>query len=158
MGEDDQMDNERIKDRFRDAGCRVVDFDDGYFEVVRQPFPAASLVRANPYFVEFNTLVWARPSGFFGRTKSRRDRLLNRMNQVTQVAKVTCDQSSIDTVQGGWRIQAMARFVTGRIESDYETEAIDHWVNLWLQDIANLILDDTGFDIVVMLRDQPEGP
>ncbi|MGB6219399.1 hypothetical protein [Haloferula sp.] len=156
MSEDDQIDNEGIKQRFRDAGCRVTDFDDGYFEVIRQPFPAASLVRANPYFVEFNTLVWARPSGFFARTRSRRDSLLNQMNQVTKVAKVTCDQSSIDSDEGGWRVQAMARFVTGRIESDYETEAIDHWVNLWLQDIANLILEDTGFEIVAILKDQPE--
>ncbi|MBB5349781.1 hypothetical protein HNR46_000002 [Haloferula luteola] len=78
------------------------------------------------------------------------------MNHVTKIAKVTCDQSTIDAEEGGWRVQAMARFVTGRIESEYETEAIDHWVNLWLQDIANLILEDTGFEIVAMLKDQPE--
>lgn len=56
MDETDQINNEAIKQRFRDLGCRVTDFDDGYFEVVRQPFPAASLVRATPYFVEFTTL------------------------------------------------------------------------------------------------------
>lgn len=153
MAEGNQIDNEIIKQRFWDAGCRVTDFDDGYFEIIRQPFPAASLVRANAYFVEFNTLLWARPSGFFGKTRSKRDGLLNQMNQVTKVAKVTCDQQSIDAGAGGWRIQAMARFVTGRVGSDYETETIDHWVNLWLQDIANLVLEDTAFEIIAMLKE-----
>jgi len=156
MDETDQINNEAIKQRFRDVGCRVTDFDDGYFEVVRQPFPAASLVRATPYFVEFTTLMWARPSGLFGRMVSKRNSLLNRMNHVTKVAKVTCDQSAIDGDEGGWRIHALARFVTGRIESEYESEAIDHWVTLWLQDLANLILEDTGFEVVAMLKDQPE--
>lgn len=154
MDASDPIDNERIKQRFRDAGCRVTDFDDGYFEVFRQPFPAASLVRANPYFVEFNTMMLARPSGFFGRMRSRRDGLLNRMNQVTKVSKVTCDQSSIGTDEGGWRMQVLARFVTGRIESDYETEVVDRWLDLWLQDIASLILEDAGFEIVAMLKDR----
>jgi hypothetical protein len=154
MNEADPINNELIKQRFREAGCRVTDSEDGYFEVIRQPFPAASLVRATPYFLEFNTILWARPQGLLGSMMSKRNSLLNRMNQVTKVAKVTCDQVSISGNEGGWRIHVLARFVTGRIESEYETESIDHWVNLWLQDLANLILEDTGFEVVALLKDR----
>jgi len=156
MDETDQIYNEVVKQRFRDVGCRVTDCDDGYFEVARQSFPASFLVRATPYFVEFTTIMLARPRGLFGRMMSKRNTLLNRMNQVTKVAKVTCDQSAIDGNESGWRIHTLARFVTGRIESEYDSELIDHWVNLWLQDLANLILEDTGFEVVAMLKDQPE--
>ena len=154
MDTPDQFDLEAIKQKFRDVGCRVTEFENGYFEVIRQQFPVASLVQANAYFIEINTLLWARPRGFFGRLRSKRNFLLNKMNQGTKVAKVICDGDSILAEEGGWRIRASVRFVTGRVESSYETQAIDHWVNLWLQDIANLVLEDTDFEIVAMLKNQ----
>lgn len=141
-----------LRQQFRDIGCRVRDIEDDCFEIVRQTLPVASLVRAHACFIEFNTLIWARPRGIFGKRQSKRDRLLNRLNQVAKVAKITYDFDCLDVGDGGWRLQVSTRFVTGRFEPGYATEAIDHWTTLWLQDIANLILENEDFEVVAVFK------
>jgi hypothetical protein len=147
---------EKIKEQFRGIGCTVADFSETHFEVVSQQFPAACLVYANPYFLEINTLLWARPKNPWPRFRSKRDSLLNEANQIANLAKLTCDAISFPREEGGWRLQATARIVTGRVGSEYATESVEHWLTLFLQDIANVILLDHGFELVAMMKDEEE--
>jgi hypothetical protein len=80
--------------------------------------------------------------------------LLNEANQVTNLAKLTCDATSIPRDEGGWRLQATARIVTGRVGSEYAPESLEHWLTLFLQDIANVILLKRGFEMVAMMKNK----
>ena len=52
-------------------------------------------------------------------------------------------------------LQATARMVPG-VGDQYETEAIKNWTNLWLQDIANVVLIEGNFEIVAMMKKNGE--
>ena len=144
---------ETVKATFRDSGCIVTDFSETHFEIVSEEFPAACLVYANPYFLEINTLLWARPQNFLGRLKSKRNSLLNDANMITNVGKLTSDMDSYSRDEGGWRIQMMARLVTGQSEPDFQASAVKNLITLILQDVANVVTLNSDFEIVAMIKD-----
>jgi hypothetical protein len=145
-----------IKQQFRDIGCRVKDFSETHFEIVHDQFPAATLINPTGYYLEYATILWARPGGFLQRGRSLRDGLLNEANLKTHVAKLTCDAPKIDGNAGGWQLQATARMVTGTVTEEYQTETIKNWTNLWLQDIANIVLIEGSFEIVAIMKKNEE--
>lgn len=147
---------ETVKQQFRDIGCRVKDFSDSHFEIVHEQFPAASLINPTAYYLEYATILWARPGGFLQRGRSLRDSLLNEANLKTHVAKLTCDSEKIDGDAKGWQLQATARMVSGTVTEEYQTEHIKNWTSLWLQDIANVVLIQGNFEVVAMMRKNDE--
>jgi len=147
---------EAVKQQFRDIDCRVKDVSDTHFEIVHDQFPAATLINPTAYYVEYATLMWARPNGFFQRFRSLRDALLNEANKKAHITKITCDTNSYDREVGGWRLQATARMVTGTVTEEYRTEAIKNWTNLWLQDLAQIVLIEGNFQIVALMKKSKE--
>lgn len=87
---------EIMKQQFRDIDCRVTDFSDTHFEIVHPQFPAATLINPTSYYLEYATLLWARPGGFLQRSRSLRDGFLNEANQKIHIAKLICDSSRVD--------------------------------------------------------------
>lgn len=147
-----------MKKQFRDIGCRVEDFCKTHFEIVHDQFPAATLINPTTYYLEYATVLCARPGGFLKRGRALRDSLLNELNLTTHLAKITCDPRKIDADTRGWHLQAIARMVTGKVTQTYETESIKNWTNLWLQDIANVVLAEVSFEIVAMLKEPNASP
>jgi hypothetical protein len=143
---------ETIKQQFRDIDCRVTDFSDTHFEIVHAQFPAATLINPTPYYLEYTTILWARPGGYLQRLRFIRDGFLNEANQMAHLVKFTCDYRKIDREAGGWEIQALARMVPGTFAEEYNTDAIKNWTHLWLQDLAKVVLLEGNFEIIAMMK------
>jgi hypothetical protein len=54
---------EKLKSRFRAAGCGVTDINSATFEVVSDDFPVRTHVEANPYYFQLGASILAKPSG-----------------------------------------------------------------------------------------------
>jgi hypothetical protein len=116
--------------------------------------PVATHVYATPYFLQLSNVVVARPKGFPFRTRTRLYAFLNRANNNAKVAKFTLDGQKANPDLGGWLVIAGVKFVRGTIGGEWDKEALNNCLNLWLQDIAEFILLPAPFGFDTIMRER----
>src|SRR5690349_13149866 len=102
--------------KFRAVGCTEVTVTDGHVEIVPPGFPVRTMVEANSFFLQFSTVLFARPQRFLARCRLKRDALLNQANRTAHLARFTCDDEKVDRESGCWNIIASTRFVSGSVD------------------------------------------
>jgi hypothetical protein len=108
------------------------------------------------YFLQFSTVVIARPKGFPFLTRTKLHGFLNQANSGAKVAKFTLEGSKPNSDFGGWMIMASARFVRGVTDVEWNPSALNNCLLLWLQDIAEFMLLPAQFGFETMKREQPQ--
>jgi hypothetical protein len=143
---------EGLKSRFRAAGYTVTGIDDLSFEIVGSDFPLQTHVSVNPYYLQLATFIFAAPQGFLPGRKSRIHEYLSTINTRAKLAKFTLETDRPDAPQGVWPIFASVKFVTGVAGGDYDADALENLVLLWLQDIAELVASPLGCELRTMMK------
>ena len=144
---------ETLKERFRATGCTVTDLSDSTFEIIGwDTFPLRTHVSVNPYFLELGTLITAVTQGFLPNRISKILAFLNAINCKANLVKFTIDAEKPDAEAGGWFVMASVRFVTGVAGGDFDADAVKNLINLWFQDIAEVIRAESPFEIRAMLK------
>jgi hypothetical protein len=142
-----------LKERFRAAGCAVIDLDGATFEIVGSDFPLRTHVSVNPYYVQLGTYIFASPQGFLPGRKSKLHEYLSDINRNAKLAKFTLERDAPPTPKGVWPIFASVKLVTGVAGGDYDASALKNLVLLWFQDIAELIASPGGFELHTMVKE-----
>ena len=144
-----------LKWAFRELDCAVTDLNEESFEISHKEYPIATHVYPTVYFLQFSTVLIARPKGFPLRTRTKLYAFLNQANTSAKVGKFTLEGDKPNSDFGGWMIMASARFVRGVTGSDWDPSALNNCVKLWLQDIAEFMLLPAPFGFVTMNREKP---
>jgi len=138
----------RIMSQFRTAGCEIKELEEN-FEIVPASFPVKTHIYANSHFIQFSTFFYLRPKKFVGRFKCARDAFINEANGKTHLAKLSCDETKFESV---WSISCQWKATSGVSEYAYPDEAIEHFITLWLQDIAFVVQNDDSYEVIAMLQ------
>jgi hypothetical protein len=157
--DDTGLDGEQVaalKWAFRELDCAIADLNEASFEISHEEYPIATHVCPTAYFLQFSTVMIARPKGFPFRTRTKLHAFLNRANTNTKVAKFTLEGDKPSSEFGGWMIMASARFVRGVMGGDWDPSALNNCLLLWLQDIAEFMLLPAPFGFVTMKREKPQ--
>ena len=142
---------EGLKERFREAGCRVKDLEGATFEIIGSEFPLRTHVLVNPYYVQLATYIYAVPRGFLPRRKSKLNGYLSEINRKAKLVKFTFEPDGPPAPKGAWPIFASVKLVTGEVGGDYTAEALKSLVLLWFQDIAELTVSPGDFELHPMM-------
>jgi hypothetical protein len=141
---------EKLKSRFRAAGCAVKDLDGSTFEVVDEDFPVRTHVEANPYYLQLGTYILARPRRALRKTKVQV--FLCDINLKAKLVKFTMDAERPDKETAAWPVLASVKLVTGIPGGDYPASAMKNLFLLWLHDIAELMANaPNDFEIHPMM-------
>jgi hypothetical protein len=143
-----------LKKVFVELECAVTNLEGDCFEISHAQYPIATHVHPTAYFLQFSTVIIARPKGFPFRTRTRLLAFLNRANSNSKLTKFYLEGNEPKGDFGGWMIMANTRFVRGVIGADWERDALKNCLNLWLQDIAEFVLLPGPFGLESLKREK----
>src|SRR5882762_10105920 len=91
-----------LKCAFAELDCAVTDLNDESFEISNKQYPIATHVYPTSYFLQFSTVVIARPKGFPFFTRTKLHGFLNQANSSSKVAKFTLEGDKPNSDFRGW--------------------------------------------------------
>jgi hypothetical protein len=141
-----------LRSTFRELDCAVKDLEGASFEISHKQYPVATHVYANPYFLQFSSVIVARPKGFAFRTRSKLYAFLNHANSNAKLARFALDGDKPNANFGGWLVMASVKFVNGAIGAEWNKEVLNNCLNLWLHDVAEFILLPGPFGLDALKR------
>src|SRR5688572_16082211 len=141
-----------LKIVFGGLDCAVKDLEDSSFEISPKQYSVATHVYANPYFLQLSTVLLARPKGFRFRTRVKLHAFLNQANCSAKLAKFTLDGEKPNPNFGAWLVMASVKFVKGTVGGEWDKDALNNCLNLWLQDIAEFMLLPAPFGFETLKR------
>jgi hypothetical protein len=141
---------EKLKARFRAIGCTVKNINRSTFEVVHDDFPVRTHVEANRYYLQLGASILAKPRHAV--KKSKVHEFLCQINLKSKLVKFTMEANKPDKDTASWPFLATVKLITGVAGGDYQPSALKNLLLLWLQDLADLMVNSPkSFEIHPMM-------
>ncbi|WP_425396724.1 hypothetical protein [Aeoliella sp.] len=147
-----QREVETLKARFVEAGCEVSALDETSFEVLLADYPVVTRVFANPFYLEWSTVIQASKGEEHRDSRALLLDFVNGLNLSSSLAKFVLDLESQDSNSHPHSIIVTAKLMNGQETRKFNSEQLHNFHSLWLQDIANAINSDGTLELEAMLR------
>ena len=147
-----QREFETLQSRFVEAGCKVSDLDESSFEITRADYPVVTRIYANPFYLEWSTVIEAQASAKHDNDTTQLLDLVNRLNLDSSLAKFVVDMEDQDSGASLYLIIVTTKLISGAATREFMAESLSNFHVLWSQDIANATLSDSTFELAAMLR------
>ena len=143
---------ETLQSRFIEAGCEVSALDETSFEITLADYPVVTRISANPFYLEWSTVIQASEGEEHPDVRALLLELVNGLNLSTSLAKFVLDLESQVSNSKQHSIIVTAKLMNGQETRQFSSEQLHNFHYLWLQDIANAINYKSTLELEAMLR------